>query len=527
MPNDELTLVLSGHVCRPQTADLRPFWCGFIELQRKLPTDRKVEQIVVHSWNPELADLARLVYAPHAECHEIQPCFYPEFVHRIDPPDRFELGLDRLNSTWKNVSLQSVLGNARSRAKAVQLMDELPEQAGQVLVTRWDLGQTGSAQVNQLVADAAMPKSYLYLSYFSEVDEGYADMWLLAPWEIARRFGDFDAFVLDALAGKNAYLQEFSESGWPRARKKTRYECALLHPVGQCAHALASRLIGAIRVWALGRSLPKRVLRRLTGPIHRLLKRPTLTAENSCVMGLEAAPRTFPSFMALNIHALLKYFILCEGLREQTRFLTHGDFEISMLSGQLIHPQPVVLLLWSDDYDEHSLTRLLEASLLPIDAVYLLGEGAARVWKPLPDGSGSMRVLAPGACSDRDRLSCALADVANQGSEPAPVLIMPTAAAFLNCQDWYYLNALLKYIVWRQQPYVGLNGGQGVKASMEFPGITMARGGGAFSLDMAAGIAGGIRQFLGAYDLTLNGLSERVDRMLLEFPVVEKDGGLF
>lgn len=527
MPNDELTLVLSGHLCRPQTADLRPFWRGFIELQRKLPTSRKVGQIVVHSWNPELADLARTVYAPHAECHETQPCFYPEFVHRIDPPDRFERGLDRLNSTWKNVSLQSVLGNARSRAKAVQLMDELPEQAGQVLVTRWDLGQTGSAQVNKLVADAAMPASHLYLSYFSEVDEGYADMWLLAPWAIARRFGDFDAFVLDALVGKNGYLKEFSESGWPRARKKTRYEDALSHPVGQRAHALASRLIGAIRSQALGSTLPERVLRRLTGPIQRFLERPPLTAENSFVMGLEAAPRTFPPFMALNIHALLKYFILSEGLRERTRFLTPEDFEISMLSGQLINPQSVVLLLWGGDDDEQALSRLVEGSPLPLDAVYLLGGSAARVWTPARDGIGAIRVLTSGTGSDRDRLSCALADVANQTGESAPVLIMPTAAAFLNCQDWYYLNALLKHIAWRQQPYVGLNGGQSVKVSMEFPGLFMARGGGAFSLDMAAGTAGGIRPFLDASDLTFNGLSERADRMLLEFPVVVKDGGLF
>ena len=138
-----------------------------------------------------------------------------------------------------------------------------------------------------------------------------------------------------------------------------------------------------------------------------------------------------------------------------------------------------------------------------------------------------MRVLTPGGDSDRDRLLCALVDVANKAGEPAPVLIMPTAVAFLNCQDWYYLNALLKHIAWRQQPYVGLNGGQSVKASMEFPDLSMARGGGAFSFDMAAGTAGGIRPFLDASDLTLNGLSERANRMLLEFPVVVKDGGLF
>lgn len=525
MPSDELTLVLSGHLCRPQSVDLRPFWHGFIELQRKLPISRKLGQIVVHSWNPEMAGLARSVYAPQAESHEAQPCFYPEFVHRINPPDRFELGLDRLNSTWKNVSLQSVLGNARSRAKAVRLMDELPEQAGQVLVTRWDLGQTGSAQVNQLVADAAMPASNLYMSYFSEVDEGYADMWLLAPWAIARRFGDFDTFVLDALAGDNAYLKEFSESGWPRARKKTRYENALSHPVGQRVHALASRLIGAIRSRALGSTLPERVLRRLTSPMELFLERPSLTAENSCVTVREAAPRTFPSFMALNIHALLKYFILSEGLRERTRFLTHEDFDLTSQSGQLINPTPVVLLV--HDADDAAMARLLAESPLPLAAIYQMGAGNVR--QHVPDGQEGRNVTALRAASSapRDLMACSLDAERRREAGALPVLVMPTVERYLGCTDWFYMNALAKYLAWSRTGYVGLTSSRAGKPHLEFPGLQLVRGGGAFSLRMAAGTAQGMRAFLDVADPDLNEMSDRADRMLLEFPAVVKDGGLF
>lgn len=72
----ELTLVLSGHLRRPQSADLRPFWRGFIELQKKLPAGKPVRQIVAHSWNPDLATLAHAVYAPQAERHEHQACFF-------------------------------------------------------------------------------------------------------------------------------------------------------------------------------------------------------------------------------------------------------------------------------------------------------------------------------------------------------------------------------------------------------------------------------------------------------------------
>ena len=39
-----LTLVLSGHLRRPESADLRPFWRGFIELQKKLPAGKSVRR---------------------------------------------------------------------------------------------------------------------------------------------------------------------------------------------------------------------------------------------------------------------------------------------------------------------------------------------------------------------------------------------------------------------------------------------------------------------------------------------------
>jgi len=45
MRGAELTLILSGHLRRPQSADLRPFWQGFIELQRKLPAGKAVGDV--------------------------------------------------------------------------------------------------------------------------------------------------------------------------------------------------------------------------------------------------------------------------------------------------------------------------------------------------------------------------------------------------------------------------------------------------------------------------------------------------
>ncbi|MEN3373023.1 hypothetical protein [Dechloromonas sp. ZS-1] len=525
MADTELTLVLSGHLCRPQSADLRPFWRGFVELQKKLPAGKPVRQIVAHSWNPDLAHLARTVYGPQLERHEQQACFYPEFMRQIEPPDRFERGLDRLTSTWKNVSIQSVLGNARSRARAVALMDELPSSGGQVLITRWDLGQTGGEQVNQLVADASLPEDYLYLSYFSEVDEGYADMWVLAPWHDARRFGRFDAFVLDSLAGRNCYIALFSGDGWPRACIKTRFAVWRSHPVGQRIHALISKFVLGVQNCARGNTLPQRVVRRLTLPIQRFLSQPPLTAENSCVPGFVAKAPVFPTFQALNIHALLKYFILSEGLRDRVRFLTHEDFELSAQSGQLINPQPLVLLL--HEADDAAMARLLSESPLPLGTIYQMAGGSVR--QHVSDGQGGWVVttLQTVGRGTRDLMACALDAALCREEDAAPVLIMPSVDRYLGCTDWFYMNALAKFLLWSRTGYVGFASARAGKPSLDFPDLQLVRGGGAFSLHMALGTAACMRAFVDVADPDLRAVSECADRMLLEFPVVVKNGGLF
>ena len=525
MATAELTLVLSGHLRRPQSADLRPFWQGFIELQKRLPMGKPIRQIVAHSWDPDLASLARAVYAPQVERHEHQAFFYSEVMREIAPTDRFEQGLDRLTSSWNRDSLQLVLGKVRSRSRAVELMDELPSHQGQVLITRWDLGPTDGEQVNQLVADATLPEDYLYLAYSSEVDEGYADIWVLAPWPDARRFGRLEAFVLDSLAGRNRYLELFSESGWPRARVKKRFEVWWSQPVGHRVRVLASKLVLGAQKAAREGALPERIVRRLTRPLQRFLSQPPVTAENSCVPGFEAQPPVFPAFQALNVHALLKYFILLEGLRKRVRFLTPEDFDIFPQSGQMINPQPVVLFV--HEVDDASMARLLDESPLPLAAVYQMG--AQNVRQHLPDGQVGWRMikLCAAGSTPRDLMACAVDAELHRENGLLPVLVMPTIERYLGCSDWLYMNALAKYLAWSHTGYVGLASSRAGKPHLDFPNFQLVQGGGAFSLRMAAGTVNGIRAVLDVVDVDLNEASDRADRMLLEFPVVVKDGGLF
>ncbi len=526
MATAELTLVLSGHLRRPNSADLRPFWQGFIELQKKLPKSKPVRQIVAHSWNPELGSLADFVYKPTARTHERQKLFYPEFLNLIEPPDLFERGLDRPKSTWKNVSIQSILGNVKSRAWAIKLLDELPSSGGQVLITRWDLGQTGSKQVNQLVADASLPENYLYLSYFSEVDEGYADMWILAPWADARRFSSLDSFVLDALAGKNNYLELFVRRGWPRARIKTHFEVLSNFPIWHHFRKLTIKLFKELQHRVeKGSNLQKRIARFLIKISHRFLFRPPITAENSCVPGHEVCLPIYPSFQALNIHALLKYFILSEGLRDRVRFLTNDDFNIVTQTGQLINPQAIVLFLHAAEACQ--IGNLLVQSPLPLHAVYVMDSQV--VHQHIFDdqkGWSSVELCAAGD-SRRDLMTLAFEMERRRNQKPIPVLVMPSIDRYLGCSDWSYMNALIKYIAWSQTDYVGLETSREGKQHLDFPGLQLVMGAGVLSLNLAAGTLAGIRTLLDIADPDLKEISNRTEKMQLEFPVVVNEVALF
>jgi hypothetical protein len=231
--------------------------------------------------------------------------------------------------------------------------------------------------------------------------------------------------------------------------------------------------------------------------------------------------------MALNIHALLKYFILSEGLRERVRFLTREDFDIKAKSGQLINPQPIVLFV--HEAVDAAMARLLAESPLPLAAVYHIEIGAGTVRQLVPDGLGGwgMTTLRKAGGTPRDLMACALDAEYRRGEGSAPVLVMPSVNRYLGCTDWFYMNALAKYLAWSLTSYVGLASSRTGKPLIDFPDLQLVRGGGAFSLRMAAGTLEGVRAFLDVADPDLTEVGDRADQMQLEFPVVMKDGGLF
>lgn len=478
-------LVLSGQVCREHSRDLRNFWSGFIAIQRGLnPAGGRLE-IVAHSWNPEHDELVRQVYAPRNYRSERQPNFLPEYAGAVNPPDAFEAGLVRVRSTWKRVSPQALLGNAQSRSAAAALISDDESDDTQVIFARWDQGQTGSRSVNQMVHDPALPRDLIYMADYAEIDEGYADMWIVAPLPLARRFAGYKAFVLDSLAGRNDYVADFTRKGWPMTLRGAPGTLAQVPVLGRLLQRYAGRRrLGRLeQVYTYARQRLKRWRSRLLGRFDP----PREYGEHSMMFGEQLPTAIWPQYQALNNHALLKYFIHSQGLRGLTRFLAAGDFAGGG-SGHLINPLPYALVVYSHSSYSDCWPMVLGQArrCMPANCAHivLLSEESEQTRVAHAQlQAGEVELL---AYDDRDPYTERLRKAFEHLSARWPVVYfihedMPLYAPV----DAPYLNALLHYFTASNELYIKLVDTTAVDDKQphpEFPGLVVNTGGHALSV---------------------------------------------
>jgi hypothetical protein len=336
---NKLVLAISGQVVRENSANLMNFWRGLINIQNAIHNIDELK-IVAHSWNPEFDNLVKNVYNVDILESEKQNSFVKEYMPLINPVDKFEHELKRYKSTWSRVSPQTILGNATSRSKVIECMASIDiNEDTMILAVRWDQGCTGSKSVNSIIYDNSLPKEYLYISYYSEIDEGYADMWFLAPYSIAINFKEFKNYILDSFDDKNNYFNHFTKDGWPLAITKksiTRLEY------------YSKKVLDKINFKFITKLLPEFIgtkVYRLERKMKYIFNKPFVTGENS-LLNTYTTNVKFPSYQALNIHAILKYFIIDKGLREKTRFLDIKDFE-NLPKGQMINPIPFAYVIYT------------------------------------------------------------------------------------------------------------------------------------------------------------------------------------
>jgi hypothetical protein len=482
-------LAISGQVAREHSYNLINFWSGFVNIQREINVHGPIS-VIAHSWNPELDSLITQVYSPTQLNSEKQQNFVDEYMPIINPVDLFEKGLVRAKSTWRRCSPQALIGNARSRSKVMQLLDNVnSDEVDQVIAVRWDQGVTGSSSVNTIIHDTLLPSEYIYMANYSEIDEGYADMWFIAPYELAKKFSVYDQFALDSLADRNGYLYAFTNN-WPLSipsdvkliRIKSRLRSLFKKFPKVRALKLASFLGSYFNRKAIG----------FFQRIEKYLSEVRLTGENSILLSATHQGVKWPLFQAINNHAILKYFILEKGLREKTRFLDLDDFDRNQQSGgTLINPVEYALVVYShssySDCWKMVISQMIKYMPQNCKAIILLSE-ASNLTHEKFNGLGSELVDLMTYSEDipyTERLKTSFEKI----SELWPIAYfihedMPLVSSI----DPYYLNGLLHYIKYSGEIFIKLVDTNCVDEKLNhpgFPGLVQNTGGYSISVQPA------------------------------------------
>lgn len=523
-----LTLILSGNIRGQQLEDLRPFWQGFIELQSRIPSKKVVTQIVVHSWNPDLADLVRIVYAPVVEQHENQDNFPWDSIQPPTAVGCFDYSNYFNKSFFQDKSLRPILLGIYSRALAVRLIELLPKRGKQVLLSYWDAGTLGDKTAQRLIIDISLPEEFLYLHYSSDIDKGYPDSWLLAPLDIARQFGKFDNFVLDALASQNEYLKILNQSRRPNFWDKFSHA---FDTVNSTKRKYQDKVLKITKDYVESLNIDgffPAIIRRFLRLIQRSLAQTCITAENSCLTNSNRIKQLFPKTLKLESSTLIKYFVYSKGLRDRVRFLDETDFENSLESGQLINPQPIIIIFYSEvDVDmDIELSNLITKSPLPLAGIYQITDGFVKEYLFSGNGEWDARSINTLAGSLRNQILATLKFAENKFSISLPALLLPTMNHYLECTNRFYLNALMKYIVWRKLDYVALNFNQQGQEAIDFPDLYMLSNKICPTLS-AAGTINGLHSFFDALSVEIIKNNIEQYRSVKEFPAICCDPKLF
>lgn len=296
-------IVLSGLVKRAHEETLLNFWTGFINIQESLNT---LDEIVIvgHSWNKEYKELLESVYGGNFSFSDFS----------ID--EKTNSAIKKINNILKSKDhIPNFIYFYQSREIALRLLSSFKIlESDRVILTRYDIGyRFVTPEVSEILIDDNFPRSYIYLPYHRDIDEGYGDQWFVFPSEHIALFENIFIGII-SLLNSQEYFQSYTRS-WPNAIKKNYVSDLFFYFYKNV-------------VWKIIKFLDNFG----KNSIYFWIKK-TLVSSVFFIMGANAEMHAFEGQYfskhsieeSINTHALLKKYFLDMGVRNQLRFLSNRD----------------------------------------------------------------------------------------------------------------------------------------------------------------------------------------------------------
>ena len=441
--------------------DKRVFWNSFINLQKNLPSNIQIKFILQNHIGKE-SKLYSFLFEPFLEFN-LNIDKISLYTNKDKKYISFKSNMmNQLNFSLKESyyisSICSYLSNKKNKYKFDQLI---------LLNYKYvNLNQSKSL----FIYDNLLPLKKIYLIYSDYIDQGYPTNLLIIPKEFLEIFSRFNDFFLSLISSNNNFLNKNSISKWHLSLRKTIKEFLFISKnyfkkiVKKFLKLIENNILEFIDI---------RILRFIISKVKIIVNIPNLTKENSFLDdSINQGIFYFKNILPLK--PILKYFINQNCLRNETRFISHEDFE-NYNDSYIIGRKNFILILNNDlSLNEKIIkSELNKLKLKPKYTIFVKKNKIILYKYYQKSGIFLKEIFFKSKRNEYQNILSVLFKIKtkNKFNYNPPILILNTLSAFSSCTDISYLNALLQFFIWEDISYISFINSNYRKKYSAFPDL--------------------------------------------------------
>lgn len=212
-----VALCLHGYFGTVSTGDNSTVIGGLKHINERIFSKCENIDVFVHCWQPEHKSMVEDFYSPKKSKFEEQIDFDKECVKNKIDQSYIDEGFPRPRTMYKNATASRILSFYYSRSEAIKLKKSYEKENNftydWVITTRFDIGQRGGSEVNQIRFDPNSESNYLYTTDWDQKNCGYGDMWFYGSSEVMDLYSSiYDKALSDFRPNSN--YENCLTNGW-------------------------------------------------------------------------------------------------------------------------------------------------------------------------------------------------------------------------------------------------------------------------------------------------------------------------
>jgi len=470
-----LTIILSGSLPNSTSFDLAEFWKCFIQVQRSIPQTLNVDNILAHSFSVNQHELIKLVYNPNVFIEEKPPSPQKNILMAASLNNSQDGKNNFLKPKTSHSDLKHLILDITSRSKALNLLTKIPneETSKRVLILDWTALTYRKKNTREICVDASLPEDYVYMEYNKNIDFGYYDDWIFTSWNLAKEFISFEDFSTAFVKKRCAGALDLESIEWPWGYNQSVLRSLFFIEKLTDITSSVKKYAFAVHRRFVHRDFFSRVFYKLATLLLTILDGPIISAETSFLAHPQFSLKTRKIVSGkIDRSKLAKAFVASKPLiKDNLRLLTANDFKLTSVSGQLIAPQKIILIVDLDiGQSKDNFLKNIEGFLLPLKKVFIIKRH--KIFEITIGKRGKVekqKILNILELRLDKKLMLIRDRIGAPSNKSLPIVFLNSFSEQNFCDDWSYLNALLKFFVFTNKRLVLFSDSVYGKRVKEFP----------------------------------------------------------